>query len=214
MAQDSIHVGDWIKEFYWDKSENITYGAINPKRLTKSRSVTRKSSRLSGSAKKEINVTFIGRLSRDNEVHKYIELVKVLKSKNKKLNIIWVGEGEFRKECEKLGEVTGFVKNISKYLVNRDLVFSSSYLSILEAQLLKNNVCAFYSNKLKKAYLETFSGSKYMLISDNVEGMIKKINFLFSSPKLKEESGLEAAKFAKKQTWKKVVDLYLRVWNK
>ena len=208
LSKGSIHVGAWIQQFYFDKPNFITYGAINPKRLTRSRIANHKR------GNSEINLTFIGRLSRDNDIEKYIEVVEILKAGGHKVNITWVGDGEYREECEKLGEVTGFVKNISKHLVNIDLVFSSSYLSILEALLLENNICAFYSNNLKKAYLETFPGSQYLLLANSVESMIKKITFLLDSPKSKKKLGLDAKEFARKQTWDNVLDLYLKLWSK
>jgi len=216
LSRGSIHVGAWIKEFYFDKPDSITYGAINAKRLTKSRDENFNKNALKNSdpSNKELNISFIGRLSKDNDIKKYIELIKILISRGQKVNITWVGDGKFYKECEQLGKVTGFVKNISKYLVNKDIIFASSYLSILEAQLLGNNVCAFYSNKLKKAYLETFPGNKYMLIADDTEAMMKKLNFLLTSPKLKKQAGQDAEKFAKKQTWKNVLNIYLKLWQK
>lgn len=207
MAKGSIHVGGWIQDFYFDKPDFVTYGAINPKRLTKSGMGN------SHNSDQELNLAFVGRLSEDNDLKKYIKLVKLLKTRTKKVNMTWVGDGDFREKCEQVGKVTGYVKNVSKHLVDKDFVFSSSYLSILEAQLLENNVCAFYSNDLKKAYLEKFPGSKYMLISNDVDSMLKKINLSLKSPILQKKTGKEASEFAKSQTWKKVLDLYLQLWG-
>lgn len=207
LSRGTIHVGDWIQKFYFDKPNYVTYGGINAKRLTKS-GIKNYSHDCS-----QINIAFIGRLSKDNEVEKYIKTIEILKTMGHKVNIIWVGDGEFRQECEKHGEVTGFVKNISRYFVNKDLIFSSSYLSILEAQLVGNNVCSFYSNDLKKAYLESYPGSKYLLIANTPESMISKITLLFNSPKSQNLTKIESREFAKHQTWNKVLNLYLKLWN-
>ncbi|MBU0974280.1 glycosyltransferase family 4 protein [Patescibacteria group bacterium] len=207
LSRGSIHVGAWIQKFYFDKPSYITYGGINAKRLTKSG----KKNHIQDDF--QISIAFIGRLSNDNEVEKYIQTVGILKTKGYKVNITWIGDGEYRQKCEKLGEVTGFVKNISKYLVNKDLIFSSSYLSILEAQLIGNNVCSFYSNNLKKAYLESFPGSKYLLIANTPESMISKITLLFDSPKSENQSKIEAREFAKQQTWGKALNIYLKLWD-
>ncbi|MCB9813289.1 MAG: glycosyltransferase family 4 protein [Pseudomonadales bacterium] len=216
LAIGSIHVGSYIQKFYFDKPDYITYGAINPKRLTKSNLINESQedqNELYGN-KNEINIAFLGRLSRDNEVEKFIKLVKLFRAKEQRVNIVWVGEGELSEECANLGKVTGFVKNVSRYLVKKDLIFATSYLSILEAQITGNTVCAFYSNKLKKAYLEDFPGSKYMLIAENIESMNRKIIYLFGSPKFKKISELNAKDFAQKQTWKKVLNIYLKLWKK
>lgn len=216
ISRGSIHIGDWIQNYYFDKPTFITYGAINGKRLTKSGSglVDKASDVENYISNKIINIAYIGRLSNDNDVKKYIKVVEILKSKGNKVNIIWVGDGEFSNECRKHGEVTGFVKNISKYFVNKDFVFASSYLSILEAQLVGCSVCSFYSNDLKKSYLESFPGSKYLFIANKPQSMIKKITYLLSSPKLQAQSRIEAKQFAKEQTWEKVLALYLKLWRK
>ncbi len=211
LSLGSIQVGSWIQDFYFDKPDFVTYGGINPKRLTKSK-INFKEEKTKN--KKTIKLAFVGRLSQDNDTKKYIQLVNALKNLGKEVEIIWIGEGEFRKQCEKLGKVTGFVKNISKYLVGKDLVFASSYLSILEAQLTANNVCSFYSNELKKAYLESYPGSKFMLITNSIDSMIAKIVLLFDSPKSQLQFGMFAREFAKQQTWDKVLNLYLKLWRK
>lgn len=211
LSLGTIHVGSWIQDFYFDKPDFVTYGGINPKRLTKSR-INNKAEKIK--TKKLIKIAFVGRLSQDNDVEKYIQLVKALKDLGKEIEIVWVGEGDFRDQCVELGIVTGFVKNISKYLIGKDLVFASSYLSILEAQLTANNVCSFYSNELKKAYLESYPGSKFMLISNSIDSMIAKINLLFNSPKSQIQFGTFAREFAKQQTWDRVLNLYLKLWRK
>ncbi|OIO44505.1 MAG: hypothetical protein AUJ41_02550 [Candidatus Pacebacteria bacterium CG1_02_43_31] len=207
LSRGSIHVGAWIKKFYFDKPNYVTYGAVNAKRLTKSGIKNNSHDR------SQINIAFIGRLSNDNEVEKYLKTVEILMTMGHKVNITWIGDGEYRQKCKKLGEVTGFVKNISQYFVNKDLIFSSSYLSILEAQLIGNNVCSFYSNDLKKEYLESFPGSKYLLIANTPESMINKITLLFDSPKSQNQTKIEAREFAKQQTWSKVLNIYLKLWN-
>ena len=124
----------------------------------------------------------------------------------------WVGDGSLRSNCEQIGEVTGFVKNISKYIVNAELVFASSYLSILEAQMLEKIVCAFYSNPLKKEYLELYPGSEYMLISGSVKNLIKKMELLYASSVTLKKTKHDAKKYASQQTWKSVVDIYLKMY--
>ncbi len=207
LSRGSIHVGSWIQKFYFDKPNYVTYGAINAKRLTKS-GIKSHSHDCS-----QINIAFIGRLSKDNEVEKYIKTVELLRKMGHKINIVWIGDGEYHDKCEALGVVTGFVKNISQYFVNKDLIFSSSYLSILEAQLIGSNVCSFYSNNLKKAYLESFPGSKFLLIANTPESMVSKILLLFNSPKSQNIAKLEGREFAKQQTWSKVLNIYLKLWN-
>ncbi|GIK84264.1 MAG: glycosyl transferase [Patescibacteria group bacterium] len=208
LAQGTIHVGAFIQKFYWDKPTFITYGGINPKRFTKSNSskAEKKSTKL--------KFVFVGRLEHDTDVLMYIDFLKELQVKNIAFEMVWVGDGFLKKECEQFGIVTGFVKNISQHIVIVDFVFASSYLSILEAQCLEKIVLSFYSNPLKKEYLETYPGNKYMVIAGSVESMIAKFEHMLTSQKLLPEMKKAAKQFALMNTWDKVVDQYLQLWKK
>jgi glycosyltransferase involved in cell wall biosynthesis len=197
----TIHVGEWIQEFYWDKPTLITYGGVDSS-LTKSAAPTELE-----------KIVFFGRLSTDNEVSKYSELVKELQKNHKKLQITWVGDGELKDECSKIGKVTGLVADPTSYLKSADLVFSASYLSMLQAQAMGKIVCAFYSHPLKERYLETFPGSVWMLISSYPEDMAEQIKHVFENKKKRTELSSGAHKLAQSQSWSKVVDTYEQLWN-
>jgi glycosyltransferase involved in cell wall biosynthesis len=194
LSRGTVHVGDWIREFYWDRPNEVTYGGVNsvenvprpPTHLTK--------------------MVFVGRLSRDNEVKKYIGLVKDLKTKHKNLEVVWVGDGELAAECRQ-------VNSPLEYMKKADIVLAASYLSILEAQALGKVVSAFYSHRLKERYLETFPGAEWILISSTVEDMVAQILTLVENKKHWTEMSSKAHRFAQAQTWKKVTDLYLKLWN-
>ncbi|MBP7842504.1 glycosyltransferase family 4 protein [Candidatus Woesebacteria bacterium] len=213
LSKGTIHVGDFIRKFYWDKPNFVTYGGINQKRFTKSQM----SKKVVDNKKQKNSVmrfVFVGRLEHDTDIQLYLEFLKVLKANNIVFEVIWVGDGVLKTKCQEFGKVTGFVKNISQYIVKADFVFASSYLSILEAQCLEKIVLAFYSNRLKKEYLETFPGSKYMLIAGSIESMFTKVEQLLSERKLLAQMRLDAKQFALKNTWEKVVGKYLQLWRK
>lgn len=205
LSMGTIHVGGWIQQFYFDKPTAITYGGINAKRFTKSS--------VHGENTSKLQIVFIGRLEKDTEIDKYLELLKVLKDSGVDFSMTWVGDGSQRKLCERYGRVTGFVKNVSMYVVPCNLVFASSYLSILESQLLKKVVCSFYSNDLKKAYLYSYPGRASMLIAKDVDNMKKQITHLFSLKRNYKHCSEQAYDFAHNQTWEKVVDIYFSVWK-
>jgi len=225
LSKKTVHVGHFIQKFYWDKPNFVVYGGINPKRFTRinpqnSQKAQQESSstnkHANGNASKNITLkefVFVGRLDPDTDVLLYIEFLKQLKRKKIKFKMTWVGDGSLQSVCAQVGEVTGFVKNISKYIVNAELVFASSYLSILEAQMLEKVVCAFYSNPLKKEYLEQYPGSKYMLISGSVKNMIKKMELLYASSVTFQKTKNDAKNYASQQTWKSVVDIYLKMYE-
>lgn len=206
LSRGTIHVGNWIQQFYFDKPTAVTYGGINAKRFTKSNTQRKVSN-------SQLQFVFVGRLEKDTDIEKYVELLSVLSNSGLSFSMTWVGDGSLRGLCEKYGTVTGFVKNVSKYVVPCDLVFASSYLSILESQLLKKVVCSFYSNELKKAYLFAYPGTASMLIAKDVESMQKQITHLFSLKNNYKHCAELAYAFAQKQTWEEVVNTYLSVWK-
>lgn len=208
LARGTIHVGDFIQKFYWDKPDAVIYGGINPKRFTKS------NLKYENNKSTQLHFVFVGRLDADTDILLYLEFLRELQAKKIQYTITWVGDGELSTECRKFGEVTGFIKNISQYIAAADFVFASSYLSILEAQRLKKVVLAFYSNPLKKEYLETFPGSKYMLIAGSVQAMKGRLEHLMTTRKLRAQMEITAQQFAQTQTWDAVVEQYLQLWEK
>lgn len=208
MSRGTIHVGSFIQQFYWDKPNAVVYGGINPKRFTKANMP------VENEKFEKLHFVFVGRLDKDTDVSMYLDFLTELKSKKVAFEITWVGDGELANRCKLFGNVTGFVKNISQYIVTADLVFASSYLSILEALCLEKIVLAFYSNLLKREYLETFPGAKFMLISGTISGMISKLEHLLTSRKLQRQMERDAKQFALQLTWDKVVAQYLNLWGK
>ncbi len=206
LAKGSIHVGAWIQQFYWDKPDLITYGGVRVKKKIRSSLLT--------NHQRVLKFVFIGRLAKDNDVEKYLELIELFKSFDFKVNVTWVGDGELKTKCTKVGEVAGLVKNVQRYIEGQDFVFASSYLSILEAQSMGGIVCSFYSNNLKKSYLESFPLASSMFITNSVKSMFKKINSLVDAPKLKKQLSLEVKQLARQQTWDKVLNQYLQLWQK
>ncbi|MDH5533117.1 MAG: glycosyltransferase family 4 protein [Candidatus Pacebacteria bacterium] len=208
-AKKSIHVGDFIAQFYLDKPNHVIYGGVNMPKLAKNKSeklITEKKI-LSNNSK----IVFLGRLEEENEIKKYLSLFKLIKEKFPKVKITFVGDGLYREECEKLGEVTGYIDNPTDYLLDANLVCANSYLSILDAQSYGKVVCSFYSHLLKRSYLENFPGAKLMIIGSKPSDVFKKlleINRL-DNKKLSKE----IKKFASKMSWQKIVDIYQEMWE-
>jgi glycosyltransferase involved in cell wall biosynthesis len=205
-AKKSIHVGDFISQFYLDKPNHVIYGGVNmPKGRTKIKSSKNKT--LSDKSQ----IVFLGRLEFENEIEKYLQLFKLIKKEYPKIKITFVGDGAYQEDCQEVGEVIGYVDNPNNYLEQADLVFANSYLSILEAQSYGKIVCSFYSHLLKKVYLITFPGSKLMLIESSprkMMGRLSRVNKLNQS-KLSNE----VQKFAKSMSWQNIVGVYKQMWE-
>jgi glycosyltransferase involved in cell wall biosynthesis len=201
LALKTIHVGDYIQDFYWDKPDMVIYGGVKNTRIKTKKKIGKK-----------VQIVFVGRLEVENDLEKYLALAKKLKS-ILDIEITWVGDGFYREECERYGQVTGMIKDLTKYISKADLVWSASYLSILEAQAQGKIVCALYSQQLKERYLKSFPGFAYMLVEYNVEQMkIQIVKLVKNSPVFNQYSR-QAQLWAAQQTWKKVADKYQQLWE-
>lgn len=202
-AKKTIHVGHYIQKFYWDKPSLVLYGGVQDKVQPK----------FSQALPKNLHISFLGRLEMVNEIEKYLEVIQILLANNSEVKINWVGDGSFRSNCEKLGTVTGMVKNVSSYIQKSDLIFSASYLSILESQQAGKLVCSMYSNRLKESYLKTYPASSALVISDDASKVVERIESLRDNPNEYQVLVKKGYEFASQQTWKKITDQYIGLWN-
>jgi glycosyltransferase involved in cell wall biosynthesis len=127
--------------------------------------------------------------------------------------LTWVGDGAWRDECEQVGVVTGMVDNPLKFLKKADVVLANSYLSILEAQALGKIVLALYTHPLKQKYLETFPGSKMMLVAGDAQELVANFLSLLAKPALMRQYQTLARIWAGQQTWEKVAAQYFKLWQ-
>jgi glycosyltransferase involved in cell wall biosynthesis len=203
LSYKAVHVGAWIEEFYWDTPDAITYGGIDSKLLAAS-----PFKKTGTSHEQKLHLVFIGRLEAENDMELYIKLIEDL-NQYVHLDIHWVGDGRYKKICQKYGQVTGMVEDISPYIAKADLVLASSYLSILQAQAMGKLVVALYSHQLKQRYLETYPGAAWMMLGDDIVTMIRQLEPLLMRPAQKQRLEHQAMHFARTQTWQKVADMYM-----
>ncbi len=166
--------------------------------------------------KKDLLITYIGRLDYRNNPYKntqeIIQLKKKLKAKTKKnVKVFTIGfpENGIEKELYKEGVL------VAPRVSARDLVaiLKTSYLLIspsrwegfnlplIEAQTLGIPVIAY---KLG-AHPEVVNHGKSGFLVDSFRGFKNKVKFLIENPKERDKMSEEAIKFSKKFTWNKNV---------
>lgn len=165
VSRKTIHIGAWIQEFYADQPNLILYGGVDRRRLVKQKN------QIKTKHKKILSIVFIGRLVRENDIASYCELLDLFQLKNRPFRIIWLGDGAGRSQCERYGIVTGMVEKPELVLKKADVVFASSYLSILLARSLGKPVWSLYSHKLKQRYLETMPNTVSMTIAGSASDL-------------------------------------------
>lgn len=204
LSRGRVHVGDWIREFYWDKPTAVTYGGVRP---------PKNDTLINKSIKKTLTITFIGRLAADNNIKLYIQFLTLLKEKGWKLSVHWIGDGPERSTAQSIGKVWGIIANPERHLAQSDVVLASSYLAILQAQSLGKIVCSFYDNPLKQRYLETYPANDLLLISDSAQIMAEKVSALFENVMQRRQIQEQARRFAQTRSWNSVVAMYYRLWS-
>jgi glycosyltransferase involved in cell wall biosynthesis len=184
LSSGTIAVGDYISKWYGIHPNQVTYGAVD--RVSSSRSITNKYPKL----------LFIGRLEDDTGFQECLERYKRLKDKlNWKLEII--GDGYLKNLIPNDASYLGIINNPYPYIANADFVYTTGYMGILEAFAHSKIVLTYFDNPVKRDYLLLHPMNKYFVFDDKIP---LKLN-----PK--------AVKWAKNQTWDKLKEMYLKLWN-
>lgn len=160
-----------------------------------------------------LSILYIGRLEEDTGLPVYLKALHLIKEAFPNARVEFLGDGELRNECEKYGTVKGFVKNPEKYMIEANFIFTSGYLSMLEALSLKKLVFATYDNPVKRSYLKDSPFSKYVITEKDPAVLAKKLLQLIKNSEKEKALILAGHAWAKKQTWKQVADLYLKLWS-
>ncbi|PIS14325.1 hypothetical protein COT64_03255 [Candidatus Shapirobacteria bacterium CG09_land_8_20_14_0_10_39_12] len=205
LAFGNICVGDFIKKWYGTKPDFVTYGGAN---LIQNSKFKIQNYNL------KLKILFIGRLEEDTGLPVYLKALAILKNSGFKVSVEFAGDGGLRKEAEKYGRVLGFVGDLGNYIQNSDFIFTSGYLAILEAMIRKKLIFSVYDNPLKEDYLKLAPFSKWIIIESSPEQLAQKISYYFESPKEEKEMTEKAFDWAKEQSWKKVSEIYINLWQK
>ena len=108
----------------------------------------------------------------------------------------------------------GFVKDPERYIKKARFVFTSGYLSMLGALILKKITFATYDNPVKKSYLLDSPFSKYVIIESDPKMLAERLISIIKDPTKESRRIEEAKKWAREQTWKRVADIYLKTWSR
>lgn len=173
LTNGSIGVGKFIEKYAGVKFTKLIYGAVDIQKISKF-------------LKRKNTIVFVGRLSNDTGILKFLEYL----DNHKDLKASFAGDGEFRSECEKYGKVHGFI-NPEKFLANAEYAVPGGYLACLESFAAKCKVKVFWSDQLKKDYWEMSPMYKFIK-SEDIDG---------------------AYEWSKKQTWLNITFVYKKLWN-
>jgi len=206
LSTGNICVGDYLRKWYRTKPDQVTYGGVELMQNAKIKNQNDNT--------KFKKIVYVGRLEEDTGLPIYLEALKMLKEKGVEFEVRFLGEGEWRNEAKKFGEVVGLVEDVKKYVKEARYVFTSGYLSILEAMRGRRLVFAVYDNPLKKDYLLLSPFASILAVAGGAEDLAKEVWYYFNQPEEEKKIVSAAWQWAKDQTWEKVTEIYLRLWQK
>src|SRR3989338_7121296 len=204
LSWGTIAVGDYIRKWYGAKPDYVMYGEVEQFIERPHNQQTHKS------IPQKPKILLMGRLEKDIGTEMYIETLKILKRDKVPYSLEACGDGSMRKKVEKYGKVHGFVNNINPFIKRADIIFASSYLSILEALSFGKPVVCVYNNPLKEDYLKMSPFAKFAHIENDPQEVALKIEH--KHIKIKNLSQLKD--FLKSLNWNNITETYLELWQK
>lgn len=205
LSMGNICVGKYISKWYGAKPDFITYGGVDT--VTGKKKLNVEKEKIAN----KVKILFLGRLAKDNGIEVFIQSLKKMKNSGILYDLTVCGDGSYRSSISKYGKVLGFINNPNSYIEKSDVVFASSYLSILEALSFGKGVISVYENELKKDYLNNSPFKRYIQIYNNS----KEIADSFKNKNLPTaKQRKEFVSWSNNQTWEKVAKIYTRLWQK
>lgn len=200
LSFGNICVGKYLEKWYNTKADYITYGGIE---INNYESIDKDNS-------KKFKILYLGKFEQ-TWIRIYLKALDILERKLENLEVRFIGEGSLKRKAGAMGEVLGLLDNPMYYIGRSDIVFTSGYLSTLESLANHRTVFAIKDNDLKRDIFEMSPFAKWIIIESDPEKLAQKV-IDYKNGKLKID--IEGAyNWAKKQTWEKVADLYLKLWG-
>lgn len=217
MAWGNICVGEYIEKWYEIKADYIIYGAVYKNIKYPRPPQAKRGGQISNI--KNINqnlktILFLGRLQEDTGLLNCLRAFQVIKEKHPEMKILFLGDGPLKKEAEKYGQVLGFQKDTAPYLTGSRFVFTSGYLSMLEAMAAGKLVFAMHNNPLKYDTLGMSPFSRYAVVANNPHKLAQRVDYFLKNSKKERGVVAKAYNWAHLQTWDKIADTYLGLWKK
>lgn len=196
----NICVGRYIAKWYGTKPTYVIYGGVG--RMPSIKNI------------KSNTILFLGRLQKDTGLPIYLSALDFIKRKHSGMEVLFLGDGPLRTEVQKHGRVIGFKKDILPWLKKARFVFTSGYLSMLEAMAAGKLVFATYNNKIKRDILKMSPFAKYVVIGNDPTELWREVDRVLRHPEQELMATRKAANWAHRQRWDKVIDIYLELWAK
>lgn len=206
FTRGNICAGAFIPKWYRFRCTHVTHGGVHapPARPALGE-----------------GAVFVGRLEPDTGFLDSVEVLRLLKEEHGvALPLEVCGDGSLREEGERLAGSAdldavfhGPVKDVMPYLVRARFAFVTGLLSMLEAMAAGSIVLSLYDNPLKEDYLRLSPAAEHAIVSDSPAALAARAADLLRAPDTCEKRAQEAYDFARTQTWSKVAELYVDLYQ-
>lgn len=212
QVQGNMAIGHYIEKWYKTKPDVISYGAVDVDIFSK----------IPNSVKDmPPRIAYIGRLEPDTGVKELVESMQVLKeSYNLQIPLDIYGSGKYRDYILKFALDQGLAISVNPpqedlvpILQNCSILFASGYLTILEALCAKRVVFAYYTNELRKDYLQTHPAAASMYICGNEQEVAQSLAEVLLNLNSACQKSKPGWSWAQKQSWEALATNYLKLWN-
>lgn len=203
LSHGSINIGSYIQKWYGTKPDLVLYGGIDGLHVSKTTSKT------TSKKSETLKIALIGRLSEDIGIRTYVKTLDELTKKGISFEFESYGDGPLRHLLQTYGTVHGFVPAIGEFIKKADIIFTSSYLTILEALSYGKTVVSVFENELKKDYLCDAPFAEWIIVGDDAKILADKID----GDRKRQSIPPELINYLSKNTWDNVTKAYEKLWK-
>lgn len=201
LSRGVVGVGNFFPKWYGVTPTVVTFGVLDRPMFFRA-----KQAELPLKLK---TIAFFGRLERVNGIEVALPALDTLRGQGHR--ILFIGDGSFRKRAEEVGVVTGTVSTPWQFVLESDLVVTSSYLCMLESAALLRPIISIANNPLKSDYLRTHPLNRCITMTNSSDSLSEAIK-TFSHERAQNEIRY-AQGWALAQTPEKLADLYENLWK-
>ena len=208
MTLGSICMGEFICTWYRTKCDAVSYGGVDPPPQA-------------SDPQPGAGAVFVGRLAPDSGIADIIQALRLLHDEHgAPLPLTVCGDGPLRAHLERAAREAhlqvrflGRVPDVTTHLLEARFAFVTGYLAILEAMACRRLVFAVYDNPLKRDYLTLFPAASAMVVAGSPEELARRLAAHLPSPHQDRALLDQAEAFAREQTWRRVAETYLQLWQ-
>jgi len=205
MTQSNLCIGGFHEKWYGVKPTEVSFGAVEVENQYHKKVIG--NSRI-------LSLVYAGRLNTDVGIMEYLQGLKehLQNSPKRQFCLDIFGSGPLLSQAQSYSKrhhlpvkFHGWVDPKLIKWTKYDIALVSRHLAIIEALAYGLPVIAHYSSLIKKDYLLLTPFAKWIHIFDDPSQLAKLVNQFETLP-------LVAQNWARKQTWKKMVDVYEKLW--